>query len=72
MESRPPERRAAAHDLNNGLAIISAECDLLEEILAEQTAAVERIKVIKTTARHMADRTAARPWPAVGPLKKPH
>lgn len=61
IDSLQTERRSAIHELNNGLAVIIAECDLLEEILAEQTAALARIKVIKRAAQHMADRIAARP-----------
>jgi hypothetical protein len=50
------EHPALAHDLNNDLAIMLAECDLLEILLAGDSAALARVKVIRTAAHKMADR----------------
>lgn len=43
-----------AHDLNNKLAIIVGECELLEE-RATDTHCLERLKAIKAAAQCMAD-----------------
>jgi hypothetical protein len=60
-----------AHDLNNDLSIILAECDLLESTPQEkETATSTRLKAIRTAASHMADRISACPWPATLPTSK--
>lgn len=52
-----------AHDLINDLAIIVGECDLLDDSLPEGDGA-QRLKIIRATARRMADRIAYHPCPA--------
>jgi len=44
-----------AHELNNDLAIIIGECDLLVDILAGE-AALARLKIVRTTACKAANR----------------
>lgn len=51
-----------AHDLINDVAIIMGECDLLADSMTDRVGA-ERLGVIRTAARRMADRIAHRPCP---------
>lgn len=52
-----------AHDLNNDLAIILGECDLLEDGVNQKFPRATRLANIRTTARRMANRLATRPCP---------
>jgi nitrogen-specific signal transduction histidine kinase len=57
-----PERDTLAHELNNELAIIIGECELLEAMLEGDAASSARLKVIRMTACRIAD-TLSRPRP---------
>jgi hypothetical protein len=59
------ERCTLAHDLNNDLAIIVGDCDLLAELLKEQPICFARLKAIKASAMRMADRIETRSCPTV-------
>jgi hypothetical protein len=50
------------HELNNDLAIIVGECDLLSDLL-EKADAQARVRVIKTTANRIAEKISAHPSP---------
>ena len=52
-----------AHELNNDLAIIIGECDLLVDILAGEVAALARLKIVRTTACKAASRIFTRSCP---------
>ncbi len=66
ISSGRPDRHTLVHDLNNDLAIIIAECDLLESTLPKEEAATSmRLKAIRRAACRMAERISASPWPAV-------
>lgn len=60
-----------AHEFNNDLGIIIAECDLLESMLTKEEAATStRLNAIRTAVHRMADRISACPWPASPPSHK--
>jgi hypothetical protein len=65
------ERCTLAHQLNNDLAIIVGNCDLLAELLKGDPLWLERVKAIKATAWLMADRVEARLCPAVSQERSP-
>ena len=57
-----------AHDFNNELGVIIAECDLLETTLAEEeTAALSRVKAIKLSASRLAKMLSASGSPLSAP-----
>jgi hypothetical protein len=54
--------RTLAHDLNNDLGIIIAECELLERTLkTEEPGTSARVQAIRIAACRMADRISASP-----------
>lgn len=57
------QRCTLAHELNNDLAIIIGECELLADILAGDAAALARLKIVRTTVLQMANRISTRPCP---------
>ena len=58
--------RTLAHDLNNDLGIIIAECELLQGALkTEEPGTSARVQAIRIAACRMADRISASPWPSV-------
>jgi len=66
MSSGGLDPRTLAHELNNDLGIIIAECELLERTLeTEEPGTSARVKAIKIAACRMADRISASPWPSV-------
>jgi hypothetical protein len=67
MTPRPAvtERCMLAHHLNNDLAIIVGDCDLLAELVKEDPICLARVKAIKVIAMRMADRIETRLCPAV-------
>jgi hypothetical protein len=69
--SHRPGSVTVDHQLNNDLAIIVGECDLLDDLLAEGTDASARVKLIKITAQRMADKINARPRPVRANLDPP-
>ena len=67
IDQEPQASLSLAHDLNNELGIIIAECDLLGSTLNEEDAAAfRRLKMIKMSARRIADRIS-QGWPTSGP-----
>jgi hypothetical protein len=52
------QQPALAHDLNNDVAIMLAECESLDGLLAGDSAALVRLNVITTAVRKIADRIA--------------
>lgn len=56
------ERSTLAHDLNNDLTIIIGECDLLAEILTDESAQARMTK-IRSIAVRMAERIENRACP---------
>ena len=70
VNSTAPVRQALAHELNNELGIIIAECDLLESTLKDDGVTFRRIKMIRTSARRIADRISAGAWPGPPPKTK--
>ena len=58
-----PERCMLAHDLNNCVGIIIGQCELLTDLISNNTEAIERVSVISQTARRMANDISARPCP---------
>jgi hypothetical protein len=59
------DQRTLAHELNNDLGIIIAECELLERTLkTEEAGTSARVKAIRIAACRMADRISASPWPS--------
>jgi len=72
MSSGGLDPRALAHELNNDLGIIIAECELLERTLeTEEPGTSARVKAIKIAACRMADRISASPWPSMTASSKP-
>lgn len=57
------QRCTLAHELNNDLAIIIGECDLLVDKLAGEAAALARLKIVRTTACQAANRISTCPCP---------
>ena len=65
MSSGSPDPRTLAHELNNDLGIIIAECESLEKTLTtEEPATSARVKAIRIVACRMADRISSSPWPS--------
>ena len=51
-----PVQHIVAHDFNNELGLIIAECDLLETTLTEEeTTALSRVRAIKRSALRLAN-----------------
>jgi hypothetical protein len=67
---RSPERDrraelcSLAHDLNNCLAIVIGECELLADLMPPSTEATTRLKAISLTARRMAHELRVRTCPS--------
>ena len=59
MRSRLPALPRLAHELNNDLGIIAAECDLLELSHKNDSSTLARIQAIKEAARRMAEKIQA-------------
>lgn len=55
------QRCTLAHDLNNDLAVIIGECDLLDGIITPDGAATARLKSIHAIAHRMSHRLSTRP-----------
>jgi nitrogen-specific signal transduction histidine kinase len=72
MNSAGLDARTLAHELNNDLGIIIAECELLERTLKNEEAGTSaRVKAIRIAACRMADKISANPWPSTTPTSKP-
>ncbi len=52
------------HDMNNYLATILAECDVLERLLSNLPGASERVTIIRLSAKEMASERVSLSWPA--------
>ena len=66
MESATSDARSLAHELNNDLGLIIAECDLLDGALKpEEADASTYVKAIRMAAGRMADRISSGPGPTV-------
>ncbi len=63
MSSSFPEFPKIAHDLNNNLAIIIAQCDLLEIELQGSPTGLARLESIRATAERMVETITTCPWP---------
>jgi nitrogen-specific signal transduction histidine kinase len=63
------DARTLAHELNNDLGIIIAECELLEGTLKQEEASA-RVKAIRIAACRMADRISANPSPSASSTAK--
>lgn len=59
MRSRWPALPRLAHELNNDLGIIAAECDLLELSFKGDPSALAAIQAIKDAARRVAEKVQA-------------
>jgi len=57
------ERCLLAHDLSNCVSIIVGECELLVNLISNNSEAMERVMVIAKTARRMANDLSTRPCP---------
>ena len=58
-----PQRCTFVHDVTNCVAIIVGECELLADLISNNSEAVERLTMISKTARRMASEIRTRQCP---------
>jgi hypothetical protein len=65
--SQRPALPKVAHELNNELGIIMAQCDLLEDLLRNVPSASAHLNIIREATRRMAERITSCAWPGIIP-----
>jgi hypothetical protein len=58
-----------AHELNNDLGIIMAQCDVLEEMLTSVPSATAGLEAIRKATRRMAGKIASSNWQENNPSR---
>jgi len=59
------ERCLLAHELNNDLSVIYGHCELLGDLVGQESRMIFHVHMIQEAARHMMDNLAVRPCPMV-------